>query len=158
MAARSSLATEPAERVLVMTRVFDAPPSLVFQAWTRPEHLVSWWGPEGFTLPACTMDFRPGGAYRLCMRSSEGRDYWLRGVYREIVEPERIVFTWAHENAERQIVHETVVTVTFAEHQGKTKLTLHQAVFESVAERDAHQGGWTGCLQRLAEFVAEGKE
>ena len=155
MAASASAAARPAERELVITRVFDAPRPLVFKAWTKPEHLVRWWGPQGFTTPSCTMDVRPGGAFRLCMRSPEGTDHWLRGVYREIVEPERLVCTWAWEDAEGKPGHETLLTVSFAEHGGKTKLTLHQAVFESVTARDSHQGGWTECLDRLAEYLAE---
>jgi len=154
MAAGGSATTTPAERELVITRVFDAPRPLVFKAWTEPDRLVRWWGPQGFTTPSCTMDVRPGGAFRFCMRWPEGTDHWLRGVYREIVEPERLVFTWAWEDAEGKPGHETVLTVSFAEHGAKTKLTLHQAVFESVTARDAHQSGWTGGLDRLAEYLA----
>ena len=90
MAAGSSAAAEAAEqRVLVITRIFDAPPHLVFKAWTEPERLVRWWGPRGFTLTSCELDFRPGGRFRFCMRSSEGTDYRSEGVYREIVEPDQ---------------------------------------------------------------------
>lgn len=155
MAAGSSATATPAERELVITRVFDAPRPLVFKAWTEPDRLVRWWGPQGFTTPSCTMDVRPGGAFRFCMRSPEGTDHWLRGVYREIVEPERLVLTWAWEDAERKPGRETVLTVTFAEQGAKTKLTLRQAVFESVTARDAHQRGWTGSLDRLAEYLAK---
>ena len=155
MAVRSNTAAEPAERVLVITRIFDAPRSLAFKAWTEPEHLVHWWGPQGFTLPACTMDFRPGGAYRFCMRSPEGVDHWLQGVYREIVEPERLVFTYAWEDAEGKPGHETLVTVTFAEHGEKTKLTMRQAIFETVTARDEHVRGWTEALDHLAEYLAK---
>jgi uncharacterized protein YndB with AHSA1/START domain len=98
MDARSSAATESAERVLEIERIFDAPRSLVFKAWTEPEHLVHWYGPRGFTLPSCKLDLRPGGSWRSCMLSPEGREYWVKGVYREILEPERLVFTYAHEN------------------------------------------------------------
>jgi uncharacterized protein YndB with AHSA1/START domain len=154
MAARTSAAAKTAERELVITRVFDAPPGLVFKAWTEPERLVRWWGPQGFTTPSCKMNVRPGGAFRLQMRAPDGTDHWLQGVYREIVEPERLVITWAWLDAEGKPGHETLVTVSFAEHGGKTKLTLHQAVFESVTARDAHQDGWTSCLGRLAEYLA----
>ena len=153
MAAGGSASTA-AERELVITRVFDAPRPLVFKAWTEPDRLVRWWGPQGFTTPSCTMDVRPGGAFRFWMRSPEGTDHWLRGVYREIVEPERLVFTWAWEDAEGKPGHETVLTVSLAEHGAKTKLTLRQAVFESVTARDEHQSGWTSGLDRLAEYLA----
>lgn len=155
MAATTSAAAEAADRELVLVRAFDAPRSLVFKVWTEPEHLVRWWGPEGFTLPSCEMDLRPGGAFRFLMRSPEGTDHRLHGVYREIVPPERLVFTWTWVDAEGTPGHETLVTVTFEEQGARTRLTLHQAVFESVTARDAHQGGWTSCLERLAAYVAE---
>ena len=155
MAAASNVATESAQRELVISRIFDAPPRVVFKAWTEPEHLVGWWGPHGFTMPSYKMDTRPGGAFRFCMRSPEGTDHWLQGIYREIVEPQRLVFTWAWEDAQGKPGHETVVTVTFAEQGGKTKLTLHQAIFESVSARDAHQSGWASSLGCLAEYLAK---
>ena len=155
MAARSNAATESAERELLITRVFNAHRSLVFKAWTEPQHLVHWWGPQGFTLPSCTMDLRPGGSYRFCMRSPEGVDHWLQGIYREIMEPERLVFTYAFEDATGKPGHETLVTVTFAELGEKTKLTVHQAVFESVTVRDEHVRGWTEALDRLAGYLTQ---
>ena len=156
MAARSNAATESAERELVITRIFDAPRPLVFKAWTEPEHMARWWGPKGFTLPSCKMDLRPGGAYRFHMRSPEGDDHWSQGVYREVVEPERLVLAGAWTDADgKPTSPETLVTVTFEEHEGKTKLTLHQAVFESVTARNAHQGGWSSSLDRLAEYLAK---
>jgi uncharacterized protein YndB with AHSA1/START domain len=154
MAARNSAATEPKERELVITRVFDAPRDLVFKGWIEPERLGRWWGPRGFTMPSCKMEVRPGGAYRFQMRSPEGTDHWLQGVYREVVEPERLACTWAWLDADGTPVHETLLTVTFDEEGDKTKLTLHQAVFESVAARDAHQSGWTSALECLAEYLA----
>jgi uncharacterized protein YndB with AHSA1/START domain len=155
LSAGSSGTAESAERVLVIERVFDAPPSLVFKAWTEPQHLVRWFGPRGFTLPSCKLDLRPGGAWRYCMLSSEGREHWVRGVFREIVEPKLLVFTWAHENEDGALGHETVITVTFVEQGGKTKLTLRQAVFESVKECDSHRGGWNSSLDRLMEHLAK---
>jgi uncharacterized protein YndB with AHSA1/START domain len=77
----------------------------------------------------------------------------LRGVYREIVEPERLVFTYAWEDAEGKPGHETLVTVTFEELGGKTKLTVHHAVFESVSVCTEHQSGWTECLDRLVAYL-----
>ena len=144
-----------ADRELTITRVFDAPRELVFKAWTRPEHLANWWGPRGFTLPEHTMDFRPGGAYRFRMRPPEGGDVFWYGVYREIVPPERLVWTCSIDDADgKPISSETVLTVTFEEHNDKTKLTLRQAVFDSVANRDSHNGGWSDALDRLAMHVA----
>ena len=154
----NSVAAQPEPRMLVIARVFDAPRSLVFKAWTEPERLVRWWGPRGFTTPFCEMDVRPGGAFRFGMRSPEGTEHWLRGVYREILEPERLVLTWAWEDALGKPGHETLLTLDFAEHAGKTKLTLHQAVFETVTARNAHQQGWTSGLDDLADYLAKAKE
>ena len=153
MVASRSRAADPAERVLVITRVFAAPRQLVFDVWTRPEHLVRWWGPRGFTMPSYRIDVRPGGAYRFCMRSPDGADHWLQGVYREIVEPERLMFTYAWEDASGRPRHETLVTVSLTAEGEATRLTLRQAVFESTTARDLHQAGWASNLDRLAEHL-----
>ena len=153
MATRNSSIAEAAEPVLEITRIIDAPRSLVFKVWTTSEHWARWLGPRDFTTPSCEMDFRPGGAYRACIRSPEGTDYWMRGVYREIVEPDRIVFTFAWEDEKGKLGHETLVTVTFAEHQSKTKLTFRQAVFETIADRDSHREGWSECLDRMEAYL-----
>jgi uncharacterized protein YndB with AHSA1/START domain len=153
VAAGTDAAAATAERELVITRIIDAPRVLVFKAWTQPEQVACWWGPQGFTTISCKMDIRPGGAYRVCMRSPEGVDHWKQGVYREIVPPERIVFTFAWEDADGNPGHELLTTVTLAEHGTKTRLTLRQAMFETVERRDDHQGGWTSCLERFAEYM-----
>ena len=138
---------------LVITRTFDAPRALVFRAWTKPEHMVRWRGPKDFTAPSCTMDFRSGGAYRACIRSPDGQEYWMRGIYREIVEPERLIFTFSwEEDGERG--RENLITVTFGEQGDKTRMTFRQAFFESVEQRDSHQQGWSECLERLAQYLA----
>ena len=154
MDARPSIEAASVDRELVITRTFEAPRHRVFQAWTEPSQVARWWGPQGFTTTYCDMDIRPGGAFRVCMRSPEGAHYWKQGVYREVVEPERLVFTFAWEDAEGEPGHQTLVTVTFTEQGGKTKLTLHQAVFETVEARNEHQRGWASCLERFAEYLA----
>jgi uncharacterized protein YndB with AHSA1/START domain len=148
--------TAPADRVLVITRVFDAPRNLVFRAWTERDHLAQWFGPRGFTMTMCQMDQRPGGTYRFGMRSTEGSDHWLKGVYREIVEPEKLAFTYAWTDSEGNPTRpETLIVLTFDEEPGnKTRFTLHQSVFESVTACDMHRQGWTSSLDRLAEVIA----
>ena len=156
MTAESSVATQPEERVLVLTRTFDAPRDLVWKAWTEPERMVRWFGPRGFTSTVLKADFRPGGAYRFHMRSPEGTDHWQQGIYHEIVKPERLVSTFAWADAEGKPTRpETLLTVSLAQHGGKTKLTLHQAVFESVTARALHGEGWSSSLDRLAEYLAK---
>jgi uncharacterized protein YndB with AHSA1/START domain len=148
MAASSNIASKaPA---LVITRVFDAPRSLVYKAWTQPEHMMRWWGPRGYSTPSCEMDVRPGGALLLCMRSSEGSDTWVRGVFREVVEPERLVFT-AIDNANPS--SESVITVTLEDQNGKTRLTMHQAFAQAEASRGA-SGGWNSGFDRLEDYLA----
>ena len=86
---RTSGAAESNEREIVITRFFDAPPEVVFEAWTNPEQLAQWWGPEDFTNPVCELDVRVGGDWRIVMRAPDGAMYPCRGVYLEIVAPER---------------------------------------------------------------------
>ncbi|HVN29213.1 MAG TPA: SRPBCC domain-containing protein [Candidatus Binataceae bacterium] len=134
---------------LVVTRVFDAPRRLVFEAWTKPEHMMRWWGPKSYSTPACEMDVRPGGAIRLCMRSSDGVDLWVRGTYREVVPPERLVFTACNE-ADPDA--ETVITVTFVEQAGGTLLTMRQSFAKPEVSRGAKEG-WNGSFDRLGDYL-----
>jgi len=154
MAATTEAAARAAEPELTISRVLDAPRSLVFKVWTAPEHLARWWGPQGFTTLSCAMDLRPGGAWFRRMRSPGGRLHTKRGIYREIVAPERLVFTYADEDEDGELGPETLVTVTFEEHGAKTRLTLRQSGFETVSARDGHYGGWTSCMERFAEYLA----
>jgi uncharacterized protein YndB with AHSA1/START domain len=140
-------------RQLVLTRTIDAPPEIVFEVWSKPEHLAQWWGPSGFSLPSCDLDFRPGGTFRYQMRSASG-DEWLRGVFREIVAPRRIVFTFAWGDAERATHPETLVEVTFESHVGKTKLTLRHSGFDTESATRGHEGGWSQSLDRLVAYAA----
>ena len=88
------------EETIVMTRVFDAPRSRLFEAWTRAEHIAKWFGPKGFTITDCECDPRPGGIFRMCLRAPWGGAYWVHGEYREVVAPERLVIACALEHEE----------------------------------------------------------
>ena len=142
-----------AGRELVVSRVIDAPRERVFRAWTDPEQVARWWGPKGFVTVEYNMDIRPGGAYWFVMRSPEGTDHRKRGVYREIVPPERIAFSFAWEAADGTLGQATLITVTFESVGEKTRLTLRQGEFESVPRRDDHITGWTSCLERFGEYM-----
>jgi uncharacterized protein YndB with AHSA1/START domain len=153
VARATDMTTTARQPELTVTRVIDAPRTLVFKAWTQQEHAARWWGPQGFTTIFCEMDVRPGGRYRSSMRSPAGSIHTRRGVYRNVTYPERLVFTFAWEDEAGQPTHETLVTVTFEDLDTRTRLTLHQAFFESTTKRDAHTTGWTSCLERFAEYM-----
>jgi uncharacterized protein YndB with AHSA1/START domain len=158
MPATPSPAAQRNERTIVITRVFDAPRALVWKAWTDASHLGQWWGPRGFTNPVCEMDARPGGALRIVMRAPDGAEHPMTGVFREVVEPERLVFTAVAEDERGNALLEALTTVTFAEQGGKTKLTVQaRAVGLAVAAArmlEGMQAGWTQSLDRLAAHVS----
>ena len=144
------------DRTLLIRRVLDAPRELVFAAWTEPAQATQWWGPRGFTTASAEMDVRIGGAWRRRMRSPEGAEHISRGVYREIVPPERLVFTFSWEQGGAP-GHgpETVVTLTFADlGDGRTEFVLRQEGFATVAGRDDHHRGWSGALDRLDGYLS----
>jgi uncharacterized protein YndB with AHSA1/START domain len=162
----NSPAATTAERELVITRTFDAPRSLVWKAWTEPERCMRWWGPKGFTSPSCKIDLRVGGAYLNCMRSPEGKDYWSTGVYREIVEPSLLVCTDSFADENGKVVpashygmsgewpEELLVTVTFEEQEGKTRLTLRHVGIPAGEMRQQCEAGWNESFDKLAESLA----
>jgi uncharacterized protein YndB with AHSA1/START domain len=164
-AERNSSLNVSAGRELVLTRIFDAPRAVVWKAWTDPEHLTRWWGPKAFTSPACKIDLRVGGKYLFCMRSPEGQNFWSTGVYREIVEPERIVYTHSfadetgapvpasHYEMPGDWPAETLATVKFEEHQGKTKLTLRHVGIPSGVMSEMAEAGCNESLDKLAESL-----
>ncbi len=147
-----------AEREIVITRVLDAPRELVWQAWTDPRHVANWWGPNGFTNTFERFDVRPGGCWIFVMHGPDGTDYPNRMEFVEVVPPERLVYT--HGGARKDDAVDFHVTVTFAEQDGRTRLTM-RSVFPSAAERDrvvkehgAIEGG-NQTVDRLAGQLAQ---
>jgi len=127
--------TTPSDREIALTRVFDAPRHLVFEAYTRPELLKQWLGVHGgWSFAVCEIDLRVGGAYRYVWRGPDGAEMGMRGVYREVAPPERIVATEAFDQS--WYPGEAVSTVTLVEHGGRTTLTL-TVRYESREARDA---------------------
>jgi len=126
--------TTPSDLEIRLTRLFDAPRALVFEAMHTPEHVKQWWGclAQGYSVPVCEIDLRPGGAWRFVNRLPNGKEVAFHGVYREIVRPERVVNT---EIFEEYPDVESVVTTILAEEQGKTRLTV-TAAYPSVEVRD----------------------
>jgi uncharacterized protein YndB with AHSA1/START domain len=125
--------TTPSDLEIVMTRTFDAGRELVFEAHTSCEHMKHWWGPRRYEITACDMDFRPGGAWRIVQRGPDGDEHAFRGQFREILPPERIVWTFEYEGFPG---HVSVETLTLEDIGGKTRLTT-RSVFDSVEDRDA---------------------
>ena len=143
------------DRVLEITRVFAAPRRLVFETWTRPEHLKHWSAPTGFTIPICEGDVRVGGKWRCCMVSPAGVEHWLGGVYREIERDKRLVFTFTWENEGPSAGIETVVTITFEGRDGRTVQTFHQSPFRNVERRDSHIGGWNQAFDKEEAYARD---
>jgi len=149
--------TTPTEREIVMTRVFDAPHRLVFEALTKPELFKRWLlGPPGWSLPVCEIDLKVGGACRFVWRGPDGTDMGMRGAYREIVPPERIVHTELFD--EDWTGGETLVTTVLVEDGGKTTLTM-TVLYSSREARDAAlstgmEQGVAASYDRLAELLA----
>jgi uncharacterized protein YndB with AHSA1/START domain len=145
-------ARELADDELLVTRVFDAPLALVWRIWESREHMVRWWGPEGFTVTDLDLDFRPGGAWRVGMVSDQYGASWSGGTFREIEKGKRIVFTFAWDAGSGEPT-ETLVTVTFEENGGKTTQYFHQTPFRSVESRDSHVGGWNSLFNKQEGYV-----
>ncbi len=149
---------------VVITRIFDAPPELVWKAWTEPEHFKKWWGPKDCISPACEIDLRIGGKYLFCMRLKDGQEYWSTGFYKEIIPNKRLVFShsFADENGnivpatyygfEGKFELEMEITVTFEEEVGKTRMILRQ-----IGMPDNHiepmNVGWNESFDKLEESL-----
>src|SRR5450631_4068207 len=157
---------------LNFSRVIDAPRELVFDVWTDEKHFAQWFGPREVAIPFCKIDPRPGGTLHFCHRLRDGMEVWLKGLYREVVAPERLVFAlWFVDADGRPAAHpmfpdwplDTVIltTVAFADLDGKTQLTVRQVLEPPAAagkdtverEREAARTGWTQTLERLDEYV-----
>ena len=145
-AASGTAAAEPIS--LRIERWFDAPRELVFEAWTDPEHLAKWWGPEGVTVPVYEVDARVGGKFRTCMAGPDGSENWVQGVYREVEPPGKLVFTWAWEE-DGVPGHETLVTVELFETDGGTNLVMTHEGFETEESCQMHNMGWSSSLNCL---------
>ena len=124
----------PSDREIQLTRLFDAPRHLVFDVMTKPEHVAQWWGRlgEGYTVPECEIDLRPGGRWRWVTRTPKGELVVFYGVYREVERPDRLVYT---EIFEKFPDTESVVTTVLADEKGKTRLTV-TALYPSIEVRD----------------------
>ena len=137
---------------LLIERTFDAPPALVYRLWESRDHMLRWWGPEKFTAIGLDWELTPGRPWRGAMTSAQFGLSGFSGVIREVAKNKRIVFTFQwDESAGRDC--DTLVTVTFAEKDGKTVQRFHQTPFSTVAIRDSHVGGWNSLFNKQQIYV-----
>jgi uncharacterized protein YndB with AHSA1/START domain len=149
-----NLVAEPGKQEIVITRVFDAPPALVFKTFTDSTLIPQWWGPGYLTTTVERMEVRPGGIWRFVQRDAEGNQYAFHGVYHEVRPPERLVYTFEFEGQPGHVILETVA---FVSQDGKTRL-VDQSVFQSVADRDGMlqegmESGASESMERLAGLL-----
>ncbi len=150
--------TLPSDREIVYTRTLDAPSSLVFEAWTQPEHVKKWWGCHEATLPVCEIDLRVGGSWRYVMRMPDGSEHPFKGVYREVDPGRKLVYTECYDSPAVGCP-EWLTTITFEEMGGRTKLT-NTGLFPSREARDgAVKSGMADgaplTMDRLADCLEE---
>ena len=160
------------EKEFIISRSFDAPRDKVWKAWTDREQLMQWFGPKGFTMTTAKLDFRPGGTFHYCLRSSDGKEMWGKFVYREIVAPERIVLVNSFSDEKGNLTRhpssptwpmEMLTTTTFTEEKGKTTVTVRwiplnptddeRKTFEGA--RDGMRQGWTGTFDQLSDYLTK---
>ena len=146
------------EGSVTLTRIFDAPRALVWKAWTDSKMMAQWFGPRSFTNPVCELDVRVGGSLRIVMRGPDGNDYPMKGVFRQVVPLERLVFSNIATDKDGNHLLEGETTVIFAENDGKTSLTLttYAAGLVRIASKmlAGMEAGWTQSIDKLEEFVA----
>ena len=148
----SSAVNAPADRTLIVSRVFDAPRELVYRAWTDPEALKVWFKPEDvFTITAAEADVRVGGRFRVLMISGDGKEHDVSGVYREVVPNRKLVMTWVWKSAPED---ESLLTVTLRPSGGGTEVELKHEGFVEIDENILHEDGWKGSLELLERFLA----
>ena len=152
---------------MVITRIFDAPREMVWKAWTKPEYVMQWWGPKGFTAPVCKIDFRVGGKFLCCMRSPDGQEFWNAGQYHEIVPYEKIVSSMYFSDSEgnkvdaaaygieHRAIEDARDVVLFEDlGNGKTKLTFIGNESAEDATKSGQTEGWNQILEKMAAVVA----
>jgi uncharacterized protein YndB with AHSA1/START domain len=153
----SAPATGTRESEVRITRVFDAPRERVFAAWTEAPRLAQWFAPGGFSVIACEAGPDAGSAFRICLRSGEGRDYWVRGTYREIERPARLVIACTAEDEHGKPRLEELIEVTLTALRGKTTLRLRASTRAVGADAAASLGGmpemWARAIDRLNSHV-----
>jgi uncharacterized protein YndB with AHSA1/START domain len=135
---------------LVVRRIIRATPEKLFAAWTEPEQLIHWWGPDGVSCPSAEIDLRPGGSYRIANRFPDGTLVWISGVFELVEPPHRLIYTWRLEAASASIER---VSVNFEPRDSGTEVVVTHERIGSAAARTTHERGWSGCLDGLARYA-----
>jgi uncharacterized protein YndB with AHSA1/START domain len=156
---------EEKKQDVIINRVFDAAPEKLFQAWSDPKMLAQWWSAKAYTVPVVKIDFRVGGQFLYCMRSPEGQDTWGKGIYKEIVNPSRIVVTDSFADPQGNTVPgsyygmeedwpmELLLTLTFEDLKGKTKFTLIHSGLPAGEMTELTKLGWNESFDKLDELL-----
>jgi uncharacterized protein YndB with AHSA1/START domain len=142
-----------AQLTVKLSGIVQASPQRGFEAMTDPEQVAMWWGPEGFTCPAVSLDPRMGGAYRIAMQPPEGELFHLAGEYLEVEPPSSLAYTFRWEPPDPDD-RETVARLVLRERDGAAEVELTQSPFATEARRELHRAGWTDTLARLASHLA----
>lgn len=169
------MSTEKIAQEFTTSRTFDAPRALVWKAWTESERMAQWFGPKGSTIIHSNNDPRPGGIYHYGMRAANGHEMWGRWVYREVTEPERLVYLSSFSNPEGDVVPapfpgdwplEMLATITFSEPQpGQTTVTVRWIAHNATEAQQKHfaamfpsmQGGWSGTFDQLDQYLRQAR-
>ena len=150
--AETKITAEPEKPTIIATGVFDAPRQIVWEACTDPELVSQWWGPKSLTTTVEKMDARPGGLWRIVQRDAEGNEYAFRGVFHEVTQPERLIYTFEYEAMPGHVLLETD---TFEDLENRTRMTTHLA-FQTVEDRDAMlQSGMKEEIVEIMDLLAE---
>ena len=147
MSIATSVLIEPS---LTLKRRLKAAPAEVYAAWTDPEKIVKWFGPDAGPVKQADTDVRLGGRYAVTFHTEDGEQHHVSGVYREVVPNEKLVFTWAWRTMPER---ESLVTILVKPDGSGTLLTLIHERFFDEAARDRHREGWSGCLDKLVSYL-----
>lgn len=148
--------TSEERAILNLSRTLRAPRERVFQAWTDPEEIKRWFGPDSCQVIEASLDLRVGGGFRFRFRDSEQSEYDLRGEFREVTPPGKLVYTWEWENDSDYLDRETVVSVEFIDLAGSTEVRLAHENLPSEQSAENHEHGWSGSLDKLEKLLGPG--
>ena len=149
--------TKSTQPTMLLTRIINAPRELVYKAWSDPKQMEQWWGPKGFTASGAKLDPKPGGIFQICMDHPDFPNHWMKGNFDEVIPNEKLVFSggaFIDDSGEAGLT--TINTVTFEDHNGKTKLTVHALVTsfkpELKSSIDGMNEGWSQTIDKLEAF------